>query len=59
MPLTRAQASQEETSENIEEHKQEEPEIDEQGCSQFQTELLAAVQEQRDLLKEYKDRQDH
>ena len=59
MPLTRAQASQEETSKNIEEHKQEEPEIDEQGRSPFQTELLAAVQEQQDLLKEYKDRQDH
>ena len=34
--------------------------MEEQGCgrSEFETELLAAMQEQRDLLKEYKDRQD-
>ena len=34
--------------------------MEEQGCgrSEFETELLAAVQEQRDLLKECKDRQD-
>mgnify|MGYP002803426708 CR=1 FL=1 len=59
MPVTRAQASQEEMSSNTEEHKQEEPTIDEQGRLPFETQLLAAVQEQRDLFKEYKDRQDN
>ncbi len=57
MPLTRAQAAQEEINGNAEEQEHKESEL-EQVRSPFETELLTAVQEQRDLLKEYKDRQD-
>ncbi|CAB4016943.1 Retrovirus-related Pol poly from transposon 412 [Paramuricea clavata] len=57
MPLTRAQAAQEETNGNAEEQQHKEPEL-EQVRSPFETELLTTVQEQRDLLKEYKDQQD-
>ena len=50
MPLGGEQAERGKTSENMEEQGR--------GRSEFKTELLAAVQEQRDLLKEYKDRHD-
>ena len=55
--MTRAQAAQEEINGNAEEQEHKESEL-EQGRSPFETELLTAEQEQRDLLKEYKDRQD-
>ena len=50
MPLGGEQAERGKTSENMEEQGR--------GRSEFKSELLAAVQEQRDLLKEYKDRHD-
>ncbi len=52
--MTRAQAAQEEINGNAEEQEHKESEL-EQGRSPFETELLTAEQEQRDLLKEYKD----
>ena len=58
MPLTRAQAAQGETSENVEEQDNKGSECEGHIRSEFEAELLAAVQEQRDLLKEYKERQD-
>ena len=58
MPLTRAQAAQGETSENAEEQDNKGSECERHIRSEFEAELLAAVQEQRDLLKEYKERQD-
>ena len=57
MPLSRAQAAQGEISENAEEQDNKGSEFEGTIRSEFEAELLAAVQEQRDLLKEYKERQ--
>ena len=57
MPLARAQAAQGEISENAEEQDNKGSEFEGHIRSEFEVELLAAVQEQRDLLKEYKERQ--
>ena len=57
MPLTRAQAAQEERNGNADEPENKEVDLG-QVRSPFETELLATVQEQRDLLKEYKDHED-
>ena len=55
MLLTRAQAAQEEINGNAEHN---EPTPEGQVRSPFEAELFAMVQEQRDLLEEYKDRLD-
>jgi hypothetical protein len=57
MPLTRAQAAQEERNGNADESENKEVDLG-QARSPFETELLATVQEQGDLLKEYKDHED-